>query len=108
MPTVYLGLGSNLGDRKAHLREAVDALAGLVGTWVTAVSPLYCTKPWGRLEQPDFLNMVVEIKTDLAPDDLLRQCKGIERDTGRTPTERWGPRVIDIDILLYGDALVQT
>ncbi len=103
MATAYLGLGSNLGDRQAHLRAALEALGGLDGTRVTDTSGLYCSKPWGKLDQPDFTNMVASIETSLEPEDLLRECKRIERIVGRTAGERWGPRVLDIDILLYDD-----
>lgn len=101
--TAYLGLGSNLGDREAYLRAALDALDRLEGTRVVATSQLYCSKPWGKLDQPGFINMVAAIETTLEPKDLLRECKRIEREAGRTAGEKWGPRVLDIDILLYDE-----
>ena len=103
MAIAYLGLGSNLGDREAYLRLAIEALGKLAGTRVVAASRLYCSKPWGKLDQPDFMNMVVSIETQMEPEKLLGECKRIEREAGRTAGERWGPRVLDIDILLYGD-----
>ena len=95
----YLGLGSNVGDRRGHLLAARDALGAL------RMSSLYETEPQGELlDQPDFLNAVVEIETALAPEELLAQCKQIEQELGRAAGgPRHGPRVIDIDILLMGD-----
>lgn len=103
---VYLGLGSNLGDRLAALTDALDLLDAAPGLTLTAVSSVYETAPWGVVEQPAFLNLAAGLATTLAPVDLLAVCQGVERRVGRTPTYRWGPRVIDIDILLYGDAVV--
>jgi 2-amino-4-hydroxy-6-hydroxymethyldihydropteridine diphosphokinase len=100
----YLGLGANLPlDRSpdAMLCEACRRLAKCESVRVSRCSSLYRSKPWGELEQPDFYNAVVEIETLLAPRDLLHMVKSLERELGRTPTYRWGPRVIDIDILLY-------
>jgi 2-amino-4-hydroxy-6-hydroxymethyldihydropteridine diphosphokinase len=99
----YLGLGSNLGERESHLRTAIQALDKLRGTRVIATSRLYCSKPWGKVDQPDFMNMAASIETELEPAELLGECKRIEREAGRTEGERWGPRVLDIDILLYDD-----
>jgi 2-amino-4-hydroxy-6-hydroxymethyldihydropteridine diphosphokinase len=93
----FAGIGSNVGDRLEYLRSAVARLPGVVRT-----SRVYETDPVGP-EQPDFLNAVVELETDLAPRELLDVFKRVERELGRTPTERWGPREIDIDLLLYGD-----
>jgi 2-amino-4-hydroxy-6-hydroxymethyldihydropteridine diphosphokinase len=100
----YLGLGSNLGERAAHLEDAISRLNELGR--VVARSNMLETAPWGYADQPDFLNMVVGLETDLSPRDLLAAVKRIERDMGRTPTFRNGPRVVDIDILLYGDRRV--
>jgi 2-amino-4-hydroxy-6-hydroxymethyldihydropteridine diphosphokinase len=103
----YLGLGSNVGDRLAHLRAARDALARAAGgaIAVTASSSVYETEPQGDvLDQPDFLNAAVAIETSLAPEDLLDACKSVERDLGRTAGgPRHGPRPIDVDLLLLGD-----
>lgn len=99
----YLGLGSNLGDRAAYLRQAIDALGRLPGTRVVRLSSLYETRPWGLAEQPDYYNLVVEIETSLAAEELLRHALAIEAALGRVRTVRFGPRTIDIDVLLYGD-----
>jgi 2-amino-4-hydroxy-6-hydroxymethyldihydropteridine diphosphokinase len=104
--TVFLSLGSNLGDRQANLREAIRRLAPQV--IVTAESPMYDTPPWGEKNQPTFLNMAVKGDTDLPPMDLRDLVKQIEADMGRKPSYRWGPRSIDIDILLYGDLIMDT
>lgn len=96
---IYLGLGTNSGDRLANLRAAIDALAPEVR--VTRISPIYQTPPWGYTDQPDFLNLVVEGETALAPLDLLTALKNLEKKVGRTASFRWGPREIDIDILFY-------
>ena len=106
MHTIYLGLGSNLGERAANLRAAVKALAPQVR--VLAESALYETPPWGVESQPGFLNMAVKGETELTPSALCEHVKNIERDLGRTPTYHWGPRLIDIDILLYEDLIVDT
>jgi 2-amino-4-hydroxy-6-hydroxymethyldihydropteridine diphosphokinase len=102
--TGYLGLGSNVGDRIANLRAAVDALQQR-GVTVSARSPVYETEPQGEvLEQPDFLNAAVAIDTDLRPEDLLDVCKAVERELGRElGGPRHGPRPIDVDLLLLGD-----
>jgi len=96
-----IGLGSNLGDPVANVRAAIAALAG-IGT-VVASSKLYRTKPWGRVDQPDFCNAAAIVETTLAPHELLRQLKKLEQRLGRTESERWGPRAIDFDILFYDD-----
>jgi quinolinate synthase len=98
---VYLGLGSNLGDREALLEEARSRLAGLRGTRLTSSSRVYVTVPVGGPEQGDFLNQVVELRTTLSPRELLQACQAIEADLGRERRERWGPRSIDVDILWY-------
>jgi len=102
--TIYLGLGSNIEPRRAHLAEAVDRLrTAFPGMRASAI---YETEPWGFTDQPAFLNMAVEIESDLAPEALLQVVKGLEVEIGRMPTFRWGPRVIDIDILIYGQEQV--
>jgi len=106
MQTIYLGLGSNLGDRAANLRAALKALAPHIT--VVAESAMYETPPWGVKDQPGFLNMTVRGETELTPAALHEHIKQTERDLGRTPTYRWGPRLIDIDILLYEDLIVDT
>ncbi|MGE5618216.1 MAG: 2-amino-4-hydroxy-6-hydroxymethyldihydropteridine diphosphokinase [Sphingomonadaceae bacterium] len=99
--TAYLSLGSNVGDRLAHLRQAVDLLSATPGISVQRVAGVYETEPVGVEDQPWFLNTVVEVSTELAPRDLLSAVKAVERSVGRTPTFRWGPREIDVDIVLY-------
>jgi 2-amino-4-hydroxy-6-hydroxymethyldihydropteridine diphosphokinase len=104
----YLGLGSNLDDPEAQLDAATSALARLPRTELLRKSRTYVSKPWGKLDQPDFLNMVVEIRTGLSPHTLLRHAKHIEQEQGRVESERWGPRQLDIDILLFGDRTIKT
>jgi 2-amino-4-hydroxy-6-hydroxymethyldihydropteridine diphosphokinase len=106
MHTVYLGLGTNLGERLTNLRSAVKALAPPVT--VLAESPVYETPAWGVEDQPGFLNMAVKAETELAPMELRDHVKLIEGELGRTPTYHWGPRLIDIDILFYDDLIVDT
>ena len=109
MARVYLGLGANVGDRRANLRAALSSLAPLVRTEV--VSSLYETPSLSTPEvgdQPDFLNAVVRATTTLRPDALLRHIKTVERDAGRRPGLRWGPRPLDIDILLYDDQQLES
>lgn len=100
----YLGLGSNMGDRKAHLAHAIAAF-GNVG-WVTGVSGIYETAPQGYVDQPAFLNMVTRLETPLAPERLLERIRTIERERGRIRTFPNAPRTLDIDILLFGDRVV--
>lgn len=106
MHTVYLGLGTNLGDRRLNLQSAVQQLAPRV--LVIAESKVYETPAWGYEQQPAFLNMVVRADTDLQPEELLKEIKGVEQRLGRTATFRWGPRLIDIDILYYEDLILDT
>ena len=96
----YVALGSNLGDSKQHMLDAMDALAALPGTQVMARSRIYRTPPWGKLDQPDFLNAVMVLETELEPHDLLDALLNIERIAGRERNgERWGPRTLDLDLL---------
>ena len=105
--TVYLSLGSNLGDREKNLRSAIATLAdGKVR--VTRVSSFYETEPVDLLEQPWFLNCVVQGETDVSPLDLLRALRGIEARLGSNKLVPKGPRLIDLDILLYGDQVIDT
>jgi len=106
--TVYLSLGSNLGDRRANLEAALRRLGGTAGVRIEKVSRTYRTAPVGVSEQPEFMNLVLEARTALTPLELLRAVKNIERDLGRTPGERWGPRAIDIDILIYDGVTMET
>lgn len=102
MVEAALGLGSNLGDRTGHLTGAVQALDATEGIEIKAVSSLWETPPWGNEDQPHFLNACALVETSLTPMDLLEVCLAIERDHGRERRERWGPRTLDIDILLFG------
>lgn len=103
MVTAYLGLGSNLGDREANIRSALAAIGRLDKCELIRSSSLYETDPVGIREQPDFLNAAAEIRTELTPEELLTALREVELATGREKTFKWGPRIIDIDILLYGD-----
>ncbi|MEA2008113.1 MAG: 2-amino-4-hydroxy-6-hydroxymethyldihydropteridine diphosphokinase [Chloroflexota bacterium] len=97
----YIALGTNKGDREANLRAARQAF--LPSVQLLGQSPIYETEPWGYADQPDFLNQVVKAQTTLPPLELLAYLKGIEKRLGRVPTFRNAPRVIDLDILLYGE-----
>jgi 2-amino-4-hydroxy-6-hydroxymethyldihydropteridine diphosphokinase len=103
--TVFLSLGTNVGDRVENLRAALQALLTVVD--IQAVSPVYETPPWGYTEQPAFLNMVVQGNASLDPAALLSRLKNIEVELGRQPSFRYGPRLIDLDILFYGDHVVE-
>ena len=105
--SVYLGLGSNLGEREKNLTEAIGMLKALPNTEVAAVSAFHTTTPWGYVDQPDFLNCAVLINTTLSPHAILEACMDIERRLGRVRAVRWGPRVIDIDILFYDDMIIK-
>jgi len=94
----FLGLGSNVGNRRGHLRQALDRLDGVV-----AVSAVYETEPVGGVEQDAFYNIVVELATELSANELLARCHDLERRAGRVRIVRWGPRTLDVDLLLYGD-----
>lgn len=106
MTVTYLALGTNLGDRLANLRLALDALPPQVR--VVSCSHVYETPAWGYEDQPAFLNMALKCETELAPAALLAYVKQLEADLGRKPNFRWGPRLIDIDILLYDDLVLDT
>ncbi len=102
MTRAVLGLGGNIGDSRKLIAAAVDRLAATPGISVEAVSALYLTPPWGKVDQPAFLNAAALIDTTLSPRQLLTAVLDIERQLGRERLERWGPRRIDIDILLFG------
>ena len=105
----WLGLGSNQQQPGTQLREALDRLADSDQLDILKTSSFYCTPPWGDEQQDDFINAVVEIETSLDPDSLLRAMQSIENVMGRQRNgRRWGPRVIDIDLLLYGDLQYQS
>ncbi len=101
MATAYVGLGSNLGDKECNIRKTLDLLDKSDNVSVLAVSSLYETEPEGYEDQDWFVNAVSRIETSLSPDELLRLLKEIERAIGRKKTVRWGPREIDLDLLLY-------
>lgn len=98
----YIGLGSNVGDRRATIEAALRELSP------RRVSGIVETEPWGRTDQPRFLNAVAEIETALDPQGLLERLLALERDLGRVRRGRWGPRTLDLDLLLYGDRVIQT
>ncbi len=102
---VYLSLGTNLGDRQVNLQAALAALP--VRVEVQAVSPVYQTPPWGYADQPHFLNQVLSAYTELSPLELLHYLKELEIRLGRQPNFRYGPRLIDLDILLYNEWILQ-
>lgn len=103
---VFLGLGSNVGDRAEHLRTALNHIQRQIGK-VAKKSHVYETQPWGQPDQDSFLNLVVMINTSLDPRGLLEEITKIERAMGRERREKWGPRAIDIDILFYGKRVVR-
>ncbi len=102
MYKIFLGLGTNIGDRKSNLEKAVESLAK-AGINVEKMSGIYETEPIGVKDQDWFYNMVVKGQASLTPEELLKTVKNIEKELGRTSTIKWGPRVIDIDLLLYDD-----
>lgn len=106
MTVAVLGLGGNIGDTRSLMAAAIDRLSENPDIEVEGVSALYRTPPWGKTDQPPFLNAAVRIRTDLLPTDLLKAVLATEQALGRRRAERWGPRTIDIDILLYGNAVV--
>lgn len=106
MPMVFLGLGTNLGDRAANLAAARQQLGAKLA--LIRASSVYETEPWGYREQPAFLNQALQAETDLSPQRLLRLLKRLERRLGRTRTFRYGPRLIDIDILFYDRTVINS
>lgn len=106
MERVFLGLGSNIGHRAANVKRACRLIDQIEGVRLVRTSSLIETKPVGHEDQPDFINGVVEIETTLPPRGLLTEIKRIEHEMGRVETFRYGPRLIDIDILLFGDRII--
>lgn len=105
----YIGIGSNLDDPVAQVREAIEELGIIPDSLLIASSSLYSSKPMGAIDQPDYVNAVVSIDTVLSPQTLLQTLQGIERRRGRMHTvEKWGPRVLDLDLLLYGHRVIET
>lgn len=105
---VYIGLGSNLGDRASNLAKALDRMANMPATVLVKKSSVYNSEPWGKTDQPEFLNQAAAIETRLTPEELLRELQTIENALGRIRNEKWGSRSIDLDILLFGDLLCET
>jgi 2-amino-4-hydroxy-6-hydroxymethyldihydropteridine diphosphokinase len=103
---IYLGLGSNMGDKEQNLARAIALIAQSEKINVTRQSSLYITAPWGKTDQDAFLNQVIEIETELMPVALLHVLQEIEIKLGRLRNEKWGPRMIDLDILLYGEEII--
>ena len=107
MSKTFIGLGTNIGNRSANLREAIDFLAEK-GIIVKKESAVYETEPIGVVEQGWFYNMVVEADAETSPEDLLLKAKSIEQEMGREASTKWGPRLIDIDVLLYDNLVLET
>ncbi|MFS1663824.1 2-amino-4-hydroxy-6-hydroxymethyldihydropteridine diphosphokinase [Streptococcus sp. zg-JUN1979] len=108
MTKVYLSLGSNIDNRLSYLEEALESLGTLPQTSLVAVSSIYETKAWGKTDQADFLNLACQLETSLSALALLEACQKIEKALGRVRHSHWGPRTIDIDILLYGEEIIKT
>jgi 2-amino-4-hydroxy-6-hydroxymethyldihydropteridine diphosphokinase len=104
---VFLGLGTNLGDKPSNLQQAVHFIAQEIGP-VVAISTVYKTAPWGIEDQPEFLNQVIQIQTTLTPQQVLSVLLDIERRMGRERQEKWDRRLIDLDILFYEDRILQS
>jgi 2-amino-4-hydroxy-6-hydroxymethyldihydropteridine diphosphokinase len=106
MTKVYAGLGSNLGNKRENIIRAIDRIDAYEGICVREKSGFYDTSPVGGPPQPDYVNCVIELETEVEPQTLLKEFKKIEIEQGRRSGVRWGPRVVDLDILLYGDIIV--
>ena len=111
MTTVYIGLGSNLsgniGSPEQHVIAAIQSLGEIQSTRTISISSLYKSKPVGPQDQDDYINAVVQIETDLEPLALLDNLQAIENEHGRVRNERWGPRTLDLDILMFGEEIIQ-
>ena len=106
MAIAYISIGSNLGDREENCKQALRLLQAN-GILIKKQSRMYETEPWGIKDQPKFINMAIETETDKKPEELLRVLKEIEKEIGRTETTKWGPRIIDLDILFYDDLILK-
>ena len=106
MKNVFIGLGSNLGDKEQNLEDALYRIKADNRISILKISSLYITEPWGNTNQDDFLNQVIKIQTDLPARVLLYKLQEIEIKMGRKDEGKWGPRIIDLDILLYGDEVI--
>ena len=102
----FISLGGNIGDPSIAIEDALTALAAQPGITVTTRSRFYRTPPWGKTDQAEFINACAGLITTLSPNDLLKTCLAVEKSMGRVREERWGPRIIDLDVLTYGDAVV--
>ena len=107
METAYLGLGSNIGDALENIHQAASRLMQSSSLHIVKSSSYYHTRPWGKTDQEDFINAVVQIETELTPRELLELCLTIEKQMGRIRDEKWGPRIIDIDILCFGAKILK-
>lgn len=103
MAIAYLGLGTNIGERYKNLRDAIDLLSKNPEITIKKESQIYETAPYGKTDQPDFLNMVIEVETNLSPTNLLYYGLEVEEMLGRVRKEVWGPRIMDVDVLIYED-----
>ena len=108
MPRAWVGIGSNIGDRLDYIRRALGAISELPNTGLVAVSSVYDTVPVGAIGQPRFLNAVAGLSTEIPPLELLRSLLAIEEECGRVRTAVWGPRTLDLDLLLYDEIVVHT
>jgi len=104
----YLGLGSNLGDKQSYITKAIQKISSLENVETIRASKVIKTPPYGKTDQPDFLNCVIKVKTRLKPEVFLEKCFDIENQLGRVREEKWGPRTIDIDMLFYEDMIVNS
>ncbi|OIP80770.1 2-amino-4-hydroxy-6-hydroxymethyldihydropteridine diphosphokinase [Candidatus Peregrinibacteria bacterium CG22_combo_CG10-13_8_21_14_all_44_10] len=105
MFTVFLGLGSNMGDKLGNLTSSYDVLESL-GLNILEKSAIYESEPWGWLDQSSFLNQVLKVETNLSPESLVRVCKEAEKQVGRIDSFKWGPRVLDVDVIFYENMVV--
>lgn len=102
-----LGLGSNIGDKSANIDRAIDLIGATGEVRVVSISRKYRSPPWGDLDQDWFVNACIGIATRLNPHELLARCQAVEADMGRVRLKKWGPRIIDVDILTYGDSVIR-
>jgi 2-amino-4-hydroxy-6-hydroxymethyldihydropteridine diphosphokinase len=105
---VFISLGSNLGDREANLRKAIILITELENYLPVKISGFYSTAAWGKTDQPDFLNAVIEIQTQQSPEILMKNLLRLENEMGRVRDDHWGPRLIDMDILFYGNQICRS
>lgn len=105
---IYIGLGSNTGNKMENLNRAVDEMSNTEGIRIQNRSSMYITEPWGKIDQDDFVNQVIEIETLLSPLQLLSALQKIEIKMGRQRIVKWGPRNIDLDIILYGNEIIHS